>query len=57
MSGVMDGEISSTVNPSEIPTQDNQSNFGSGYGYQYIGEKKIDIHINEKWMRFEKSEE
>jgi len=52
--GVMDGEISSTVDASEIPTQDNQSNFGEGYGYQYIDENSIDIYVNEKWIRFEK---
>lgn len=52
--GVMDGEISSTVDGSEIPTQDNQSNFGVGYGYQYVDENSIDIYMNEKWIRFEK---
>ena len=31
----MDGEITSTVDGTEIPTEDNQSNFGSGFGYQY----------------------
>lgn len=52
--GVMDGEISSAVDGSEIPTQDNQSNFGDGYEYQYVGENSIDIYMNEKWIRFEK---
>ena len=33
--GNMDGEITSTVDGTEIPTEDNQSNFGSGFGYQY----------------------
>ena len=32
--GVMDGEITSTVDGSEIPTKDNQSNFGTGFEYQ-----------------------
>ena len=27
--GTMDGEITSTVDGTEIPTEDNQSNFGS----------------------------
>ncbi|WP_353095656.1 hypothetical protein [Tissierella praeacuta] len=52
--GVMDGEISSTVDTSEIPTQNNQSNFGAGYEYQYIDEISIDIYMSGKWMRFEK---
>lgn len=52
--GVMDGEISSTVESSEIPTRDNQSNFGDGYSYQYVSENSIDIYMNEKWIRFEK---
>lgn len=52
--GVMDGKIASTVDASEIPTQDNQSNFGSGYEYQYVDENSIDIYMNEKWIRFEK---
>jgi hypothetical protein len=52
--GVMDGGISSTVDISEIPIQDNQSNFGDSYGYQYVGENSIDIYMNEKWIRFEK---
>ncbi len=52
--GVMDGEITSTVEPFEKPTQDNQSNFGSGYEYQFVDENSIDIYMNGKWMRFEK---
>ena len=52
--GVMDGKITSTVEPFEKPTQDNQSNFGAGYEYQYVDENSIDIYMNGKWMRFEK---
>lgn len=52
--GVMDGEISSTVDGSEIPTQDNQSNFGDGYEYQYVDRNSVDIYMNGKWIRFEK---
>ena len=50
----MDGEITSAVECSEKPNQDNQSNFGSGYGYQFIDSNSIDILIDEKWIRFEK---
>lgn len=51
--GVMDGEIISSVEPFQKPTQDNQSNFGSDYGYQFVDERSIDIYMNEKWIRFE----
>ncbi len=52
--GVMDGEITSEVDGTEVPTADNQSNFGSGFGYQFVDENSIDIYMNDKWMRFEK---
>lgn len=55
--GVMDGGITSTVKPHEIPIQNNQSNFGEGYGYQYVDKNSIDIYINQKWIRFEKEED
>lgn len=48
-----DGEITSTVERSQIPTENNQSNFGSGYGYQYGTHGTIEIFINEKWIVFE----
>ncbi|WFA09300.1 DUF3221 domain-containing protein [Tissierella sp. Yu-01] len=52
--GVMDGEITSTVDSTETPTEDNQSNFGEGYGYQYVDGNSIDVYMNEKWIRFVK---
>lgn len=52
--GVMDGEITSTVDGSEIPKEDNQSNFGEGYEYQFVDKNSIDIFMNEKWIRFVK---
>ncbi len=50
--GTMDGEITSTVDGTEIPTEDNQSNFGSGFGYQYGADDTIEIYMNEKWFVF-----
>jgi len=48
--GVMDGEITSAVDGSEKPTKDNQSNFGTGYSYQYgATEGTIEIYMNGKW--------
>ena len=55
--GVMDGEITSTVKEGEIPTKDNQSNFGEGYGYQRgVVEGRIEVYMDEKWQVFSKEE-
>lgn len=51
--GTPDGEITSTVDGSEKPTADNQSNFGAGYGYQYgTTEGTVEIYMNDKWRIF-----
>ena len=51
--GTLDGEITSEVDGSEKPTVDNQSNFGTGYGYQYgATEGTIEIYMNDKWCIF-----
>ena len=51
--GVMDGEITSSVDGTKKPTQDGESNFGTGYGYQYgLQEGTIEIFMNEKWWVF-----
>ena len=55
--GNMDGEITSTVDGTEIPMEDNQSNFGSGFGYQYGADDTIEIYMNDKWFVFEYREE
>ena len=51
--GVMDGEITSQVSGSERPTEDNQSNFGTGFGYQYGSiAGTIDLYMEGKWRIF-----
>lgn len=51
--GMMDGEITSTVDATEQPTKDNESNFGTGYGYQYgTQEGLIEIYMNDRWWVF-----
>ena len=52
--GVLDGEITSAVSNQEVPSEDGQSNFGTGFGYQ-IGPEPgtIEVYLNEKWMVFE----
>lgn len=51
--GNMDGEIASTVDGTKIPMEDNQSNLGSGFGYQYGEDDTIEIYMNVKWFIFE----
>jgi hypothetical protein len=51
--GTPDGEIISEVDGSEMPTDNNQSNFGTGYGYQYGDtEGTIDVYLNNTWRIF-----
>lgn len=49
-SEIPDGEITSSVDGSERPTMDDQSNFGEGYEYRY-GDTKgtVEIYMNHKW--------
>lgn len=51
--GTPDGEISSSVDGSEKPAENDQSNFGTGYGYQYgATEGTVEIYLNDKWRIF-----
>ena len=51
--GTPDGEITTTVDVTEIPTENNQSNFGAGFDYQYGAEDTIESCMDGKWMIFE----
>ena len=44
--GNMDGEITSTVDETKLPSENNQSNFGSGYQYQGASENQIRVEID-----------
>ena len=55
--GVMDGKITSEAASDEEPKVNNQSNFGIGYGYQYVSDG-VDFYMPEgngenRWIRFE----
>ena len=51
--GVMDGEITSQVDRNKQPSVDDQSNFGTGYGYQYgATEGTIELFMNGRWWIF-----
>lgn len=54
--GTYDGEIESCVDSTQIPTEDNQSNFGTGYGYQFGRKGTIEVLIDGKWIVFEADE-
>ncbi|MCI5774644.1 MAG: hypothetical protein MR210_08790 [Erysipelotrichaceae bacterium] len=54
--GLMDGKITSSVDGTETPIEDNQSNFGTGFEYQYGADNTIEIFMNEKWIVFEHRE-
>ena len=50
--GNMDGEITSqTANGTDAPTENDQSNFGTGYGYQRIDDH-IEVLIDNQWIVF-----
>lgn len=50
--GTMDGEIKTTVSEKEMPANDDESNFGTGYGYQVWEEGYINVQIDNKWILF-----
>ena len=54
--GTMDGEITSSVDSTQQPTVDGQSNFGTGYGYQYGVWGTINLLIDDTWWVFETEE-
>lgn len=50
--GVMDGEITKFVSGSTLPAENDESNFGKGYEYQYVDENHIDVVMDRVWIRF-----
>ena len=50
--GNMDGEITSqTASGTDAPTENDQSNFGTGYGYQRMGDT-LEVLIDGQWIVF-----
>ncbi len=49
--GNMDGEITSFVR-GQLPSENNQSNFGTGYGYQRSVEGQVIVVIDDQWRIF-----
>lgn len=54
--GLPEGEITSTVDGTQIPTEDDQSNFGEGFPYRYGEEATIEVQMDGKWMVFQHRE-
>lgn len=54
--GVPDGKITSSVDGTKKPAENNQSNFGTGYEYQYGTEGTIEINMDGKWRIFAREE-
>lgn len=50
--GTADGEIKTAVSEKEMPVKDDESNFGTGYGYQVWEEGYINVQIDNKWILF-----
>lgn len=50
--GLIDGKILYSVSETNTPTKNDESNFGTGYKYQYIAENTIDVYIDNNWVRF-----
>lgn len=51
--GTWDGEITSSVERSASPEQDDQSNFGIGWGYQRMSGGTIEVSLGRHWIVFE----
>lgn len=51
------GWIQSYVDPEETPQIDDQSNFGTGYGYSRISKDRIDVYVNGHWRVCKKVED
>jgi hypothetical protein len=51
--GMMDGSIQTQTSGGETPIEDDQSNFGAGYGYQYgRTDDQIEVLIDGAWHIF-----
>lgn len=50
--GTADGEIKTTVDGKSKPENDDESNFGKGYGYQVWEDGYINVQIEGRWILF-----
>lgn len=50
--GTSDGKIKTSVDGTKMPTNDDESNFGKGYGYQVWEDGYINVEIDNRWVLF-----
>lgn len=50
--GTPDGQIKTTVDGTEKPKEDDESNFGKGYSYQTWDDQYVNVQIDNKWILF-----
>ena len=50
--GTADGEIKTSVDGKSMPEKDDESNFGTGYGYQVWENGYINVEIEGRWILF-----
>lgn len=50
--GTADGEIKTAVDGTKKPVRDDQSNFGTGYGYQFWEKGYLNVRLNNRWILF-----
>lgn len=50
--GTPDGVISDTTAADALPTEDGQSNFGTGYGYQFAADGTVEVEIDGEYVIF-----
>ena len=48
----VDGEIKTAMDGREMPVRDDQSNFGTGYGYQFWEKGYLNVRLNNRWILF-----
>lgn len=49
----VNGTITSSVAVHELPCENNQSNFGTGYAYHIVDAKSVLVKIEGLWIRYE----
>lgn len=50
--GTMDGRITSSVDGTKLPTENDQSNFGTGYEYQISAKDQLVVQIDGQYIIF-----
>lgn len=50
--GTADGVIKTAIDGTKKPVRDDQSNFGTGYGYQFWEKGYLNVRLNNRWILF-----